>query len=191
MSLRVADPSETTQITRHDVSARDDVLAAVHALSAQVRSLQAELRTIRVQTRSLPAAGPESPGWDESVDTYREAPTWVRSLDGPGRRQPAVPRLLLEIVFLAGVAVACAIAKLDTSVIAAVMAGAWVLVVLAEWTAARAERRRVETVYVPLQVSGGSIPQDPSWFAPPVERTSLDVAGDAENTADGLESSSA
>lgn len=189
----MADPSETTQITRHDVSARDeeDVLAAVHALSAQVRALQAELRTIRVQTRALPTAGPEAPGWDDGVEAYREAPMWVRSLEGPGRRQPAVPRLLLEIVFLAGVAVACAIAKLDTPVIAGVMACAWVLVVLAEWTASRAERRRVETVYVPLRISGGSIPQDPSWFAPPSERTSLDVASDAEDTADGLESSSA
>jgi hypothetical protein len=190
----VADPSETTQITRRDVSARDgeDVLAAVHALSSQVRALQAELRTIRVQTRSLPAAGPEAPGWDDGGGgAYQEAPMWVRSLDGPGRRQPAVPRLLLEVVFLAGVAVACAIAKLDTPVIAGVMAAAWVLVVLAEWTAARAERRRVETVYVPLQVSGGSIPQDPSWFAPPVERTSLDVGSDVEDTAAGIENSSA
>ena len=188
----MADPSETTQITRHDVSARDeDVLAAVHTLSAQVRSLQAELRTIRVQTRSLPAAGPEAPGWDDGGGAYQAAPMWVRSLDGPGRRQPAVPRLVLEIVFLAGVAVACAIAKLDTPVIVGVMAAAWVLVVLAEWTAARSERRRVETVYVPLQVSGGSIPQDPSWFAPPVERTSLDVGGDVEDTAAGIESTSA
>lgn len=186
----MADPSETTQITRHDVSAHDDdVLAAVHALSSQVRALQAELRTIRVQTRSLPTAGSEAPGWDDD-GAYREAPTWVRSLDGPGRRQPPVPRLLLEIVFLAGVAVACAIAKLDDAVIAGVMAAAWILVVLAEWTAARAERRRVETVYVPLQVSGGSIPQDPSWFAPPVERTSLDVGSDVEDTAGGVESSS-
>lgn len=189
----MADPSETTQITRHDVSARDDedILAAVHALSGQVRALQAEIQTIRVQTRSLPAAGPEAPGWDDGAGAYHEAPMWVRSLDGPGRRQPALPRLLIEVVFLAGVAVACAIAKLDTPVIAGVMACAWALVVLAEWTAARAERRRVETVYVPLKVSGGSIPQDPSWFAPPVERTSLDVGSDAEDTADGLESSSA
>lgn len=189
----MADPSETTQITRHDVSTRDgeDVLAAVHALSAQVRALQAELRTIGAQNRALPAAGAEAPGWDDGIEAYRESPMWVRSLEGPGRRQPAVPRFLLEVVFLAGVAVACGIAKLDTPVIAGVMAAAWVLVVLAEWTAARAERRRVETVYVPLQVSGGSIPQDPSWFAPPVERTSLDVAGDAEDTADGLETSSA
>ncbi len=189
----MADPSETTQITHHDVSARDgdDVLAAVHALSAQVRTLQAELRTIRVQTRSLPAAGPESPGWDDGAGAYHEAPMWVRSIDGPGRRQAAMPRLLLEVVFLACVAVACAIAKLDTPVIVGVMASAWVLVVLAEWTAAHAERRRVETVYVPLQVSRGSIPQDPSWFVPPVERTSLDLASDADDTADGLESSSA
>ena len=185
----MADPSETTQITRRDVAADppDDVLAAVHALSAQVRAMQAEIRTIRVQTRSLPAAGAEAPGWDDGSGRYHDSPMWVRSLEGPSRRPPAVPRLLLEVVFLAGVAVACAIAELDAPVIAGVMAGAWVLVVLAEWTAARADRRRAETVYVPLQVTGESFDQDPAWFAPPVERTSLDVAGDAEDTAAGIE----
>jgi hypothetical protein len=94
---------------------------------------------------------------------------------------------LLELVFLAGVAVACAIAKLDTDVIVAVMAGAWVLVALAEWTAARADRRRAETVYVPLHVTGDAFAEDPAWFAPPVERTSLDVGGDADDTAAGIE----
>jgi hypothetical protein len=184
----VADPSETTQITRRDTpnEPSDDILEAVRALSAQVRDIQAELRSIRVQTRSLPAAATDSPGWDDGGLRGRDSLEWVRSLEGPSRRQAPVPRLLLEIVFLAGVAVACAIAELDTNVIVGVMAGAWALVVLAEWTAARADRQRAETVYVPLHVSDPSLAEDPSWFAPPVERTSLDVAGDAEDTAAGL-----
>ena len=185
----MADPSETTQITRRDTphESADDVLEAVRALSAQVRDMQAELRSIRVQTRSLPGAAGESPGWDDGGPRKRDSLEWVRSLEGPSRRQPPVPRLLLEIVFLAGVAVACAIAELDTNVIVGVMAGAWTLVVLAEWAAARADRERAETVYVPLHVSGPTFAEDPSWFEPPVERTSLDVAGDAEDTAAGLE----
>ena len=185
----MADPSETTQITRRDTSNEpsDDVLAAVRALSAQVRDVQAELRSIRVQTRSLPAAAADAPGWDDGGARGRDSLAWVHSLEGPSRRQPPVPRLLLEIVFLAGVAIACAIAELDTNVIVGVMAVAWALVVLAEWTAARADRQRTETVYVPLHVAGPAFAEDPSWFEPPVERTSLDVASDAEDTAAGLE----
>jgi hypothetical protein len=185
----VADPSETTQITRHDPpeAPASDVLEAVRSLSTQVRDLQEEIRVIRAQTRQLPSAGVEAPGWEDGGRRSRDSYEWVRSLEGPSRRQPPVPRLLLELVFLAGVAVACAIAKLDSDVIVAVMAGAWVLVALAEWTAARADRRRTETVYVPLHVAGEAFAEDPSWFAPPVERTSLDVAGEAEDTAAGLE----
>ena len=185
----VADPSETTQITRHDPrpAPPDDVLDAVRALSAQMRDLQEEMRAVRAQTRALPSASAEAGGWDDGGGRGRDSFEWVRSLDGPSRRQPPVPRLLLEVVFLAGVAVACAIAKLDTEVIVAAMAGAWALVALAEWTAARADRRRTETVYVPLHVAGDAFAEDPSWFAAPVERTSLDVAVDAEDTAAGLE----
>ena len=184
----MADPSETTQITRRDSPSEpsDDVLEAVRALSAQMRDVQAELHSIRVQTRSLPAAA-DSPGWEDGAPRGRDSLAWVRSLDSPSRRQPPVPRLLLEIVFLAGVAVVCAVAELDTNVIVAVMAVAWALVVLAEWTAARADRQRAETVYLPLHVSNPALAEDRSWFAPPVERTSLDVAGDAEDTAAGLE----
>src|SRR5207247_6271538 len=105
--------------------------------------------------------------------------------------QPAVPRLLLEIVFLAAVAVAAAIAELDAKVIAAVMAGAWVLVALAEWTAARAERRRGDAVYPPLPQTGPEFVEDPPWFVPPVERTSLDVVEDADDTATDLPQASA
>ena len=187
----MADPSETTQVTHHDPSVvpPNDVAGAVRALTAQVKSLQAEVRAIRVQTPSLPAASAETPGWGDRGRRH-DSLAWVSSLEGPPRRQPAVPRLLLEIVFLAGVAVACAIAELDAKVIAGVMGAAWVLVALAEWTAARADRRRVETVYVPIQVTGG-VPEDPSWFAPPVERTSLDAANDAEDTAAGIEQATA
>ena len=57
---------------------------------------------------------------------------------------PAVPRLLLEALFLAAVAAGAALANLDPAVIAAVMAGAWLLVALIEWAASRADRRRDE-----------------------------------------------
>jgi hypothetical protein len=188
----MADPSETTRISRGDANEHaEDVFDALRELSTQVRGLQSEVRTIRVQTRSLPAAGAEPPGWEDEDFRSRASFAWVRSLEGPSRRQPAVPRLLLEIVFLAAVAVAAAIAELDAKVIAGVMAGAWVLVALAEWTVARAERRRGEAAYAPLPQTGPAFVEDPSWFVPPVERTSLDVVEDADDTAADLPQASA
>ena len=40
---------------------------------------------------------------------------WVSSIGSPVRRRPRVPRLLLEVLFLAGVATAAAIADLDAA----------------------------------------------------------------------------
>ena len=174
----MADPSETTQIgsgpARHE-SASDttEVLEAIRELSGRVGNLQSEVRTLRAQTRTLPAGGNET-GWDDrrSSDTL----AWVRALDAPSSRTPSVPRLLLEIVFLVSVAVAVAIAELDVVAIIGVMGAAWLLVALAEFAAARAAQRRAEAVYAPLPGLAPGYPTDPSWFAPPVERTALDVA---------------
>ena len=175
----MADPSETTQIgsgPARDEPAADttEVLEAIRELSGQVGNLQSEVRTLRAQTRALPRGGSETSGWDDprSGDTL----AWVRALDAPSSRAPSVPRLLLEIVFLVSVAVAAAIAELDVVAIVGVMAVAWLLVALAELAAARSARRRAEAVYAPLPGLTPGYPTDPSWFAPPVERTALDTA---------------
>jgi hypothetical protein len=108
----------------------------------------------------------------------------VRALDTPPPRGPAVPRLLLEIVFLVSVALAAAIAELEVVEIVAVMAGAWILVALAELATARSARKRAEAVYAPFPGVAPGYPTDPSWFAPPVERTALDVVQtDADSRA--------
>ena len=100
----------------------NELLGAVRSLSAQVGGLQSELHALRAQVRPLPDA-PDAPGWDESTPARRESSPWVRSLDRPGPRGPAVPRLLIEIVFLVAVALAAAIAELDPVVIVLLMAG--------------------------------------------------------------------
>jgi hypothetical protein len=182
----VADPSETTQIggapesDEPSTSADSaEVLGAVRELSERVGELQAEIQELRVQTRALPVPGAEAAGWEDPRSGGPDMLTWVRALDAPGARGPAVPRLLLEIVFLVAVAVAAAIAELKVFEIVAVMAGAWILVALAEFAAARSARRRAEAVYAPFPGLAPGYPTDPSWFAPPVERTALDVV-DAE-----------
>ena len=107
----MADPSETTQISPKPVSDDSaDVLEAIRELSDQVAGLQAELHALRAQSRSLPSAGAETHGWEERATSGPDTLAWIRSLDSPGPRQAAVPRLGLEVVFLAAVAVAAALA---------------------------------------------------------------------------------
>jgi hypothetical protein len=185
----VADPSETTQVGSGPALSDDapdtrEVLDAIQELANQVGSLQSEVRTLRAQNRPLPAGGSDALGWDDS----RRGPdtlAWVNALETPHHRAPTVPRLLLEVIFVVGVAVAATIAKLDIAEIVAVMAVAWVLVALAEFAAARAARRRAEAVYLALPGLTSGYPTDPSWFAPPVERTALD-AGTTEEGSQAL-----
>ena len=192
----MADPSETTQIRgpghqessppadprSGEPAAADDVLGALRELSAKVGDMQSELQSLRAESRALPPAGREAPGWDDPRSDGPDMLTWVRAVDAPGARVPQVPRLLLEIVFLVAVAVAAAIAELEPLEIVGVMAGAWILVAIAELVAARAARRRAETIYAPLPGLTPGYPTDSSWFAPSVERTMLGAVEPDEET---------
>jgi hypothetical protein len=150
-----------------------EVLEAIRELSARVGGLQADVNALRAQPTKLPP-----------VDGRRDPLTWVRELEGPARRRADVPWLLLEITFLAAVAVGAAVADLRPVVVVGLLAGAWTLVAIGELAAARAARRRAEAAYAPMAIYGHSLPPDPSWFAPPVERTVLDAGG--EDTATRL-----
>ncbi len=189
MSLGPADPDPPDQ--ERAEPDLEELLGAISALSAQVGDLQSEVQSLRAQSRGpLPPSGIDVPGWvPDGAPVARERSTWIRSLDGPVSRPPAVPRLLLEIVFLVAVAVAAAIAQLDPLVIVVLMAVAWGLVALAEWFAARAAKERAELALRPLTGMGGVLADDPSWFKPPVERVPLEpvpAAEDDEDTQDGL-----
>jgi hypothetical protein len=145
----------------------------VRELADRIEALQADVR--RLGGPGLPAA---EPGWSDETAVPAPAPSyaWVSSIGAPVRRRPGVPRVLLEVLFLAGVATAAAVAELDAPVIAGVMAVAWALVALIEWTAARADRRRdAVPTFAPL-APPEPLPADPSWFVPPVEQTLLEPA---------------
>lgn len=182
----MAEPSETTQVSHDPADPQEaELLGAVRALSVQVEGLQAELQSLRSQRRALPTSGAGTLGWEDGTAVRRESTAWMRSLDGPGPRPPAVPRVLLEVVFLVAVATGAALANLEPAVIVVLMALAWLLVVAAEWAAAQADRRRAEASQAPLAgVVGGLFADDPSWFAPPIERTALEAP---EDTLDGVE----
>lgn len=164
---------------------QEELLDAVRALSEEVGGLQAELQALRSQSRSLPIPGTDAPGWEDRPPAPLQSPAWVRSLDSPSFRGPAIPRLGLEIVFLLAVAVVCAIARLDTPAIVGVMGLAWGLVALTEWLAARRARQREELAYASLR-HGTIYAEDPSWFGPPLERGELDAADEPGETATKL-----
>lgn len=182
----MAEPSQTTRISHDPADPQEaELLDAVRALSVQVGGLQAELQSLRSQRRVLPASSIDGPAWEEGAPVQRESSMWMRSLDGPGPRAPAVPRVLLEVVFLVAVAVGAALANLEPVVIVVLMALAWTLVAVAEWAAAQTARHRAESSQAPLAgVAGGIFADDPSWFAPPIERSALEVP---EDTLDGIE----
>jgi hypothetical protein len=159
-----------------------EVLEAIRELSARVGGLQADVNALRAQAHPLPEARTEAEGWNGRSEGRRETLAWVRDLESPTSRRPNVPWLMLEITFLAAVAVGAAVADLAWPVVVGLMAGAWALVALAELAGAHASRRRAEAAYAPLAIYGQSLPPDPSWFAPPLERTVLD-AGDEDTGA--------
>jgi hypothetical protein len=182
----VTDSSETTQVSLGAAEPEAaELLDAIRSMSAQIGSLQSELQGMRAQAQGLPPPpGRELPGWDDRTSAQRQSSPWIRSLDGPGPRAPAAPRLLLEVVFLVVFAAAAAIAELDPPVIVLLMVGAWALVAGAEWLAARDARRREELSLAPL--AGGVLADDPSWFSPPVERVPLEPVPEDEDTDPGF-----
>lgn len=166
----MANPSETTRVSESpaEIEARE-LLGAVRSLAAQVGSLQADVRALRGEGGVLPAAQEGSHGWDERAVGRPESPAWVRSLDSPGSRRPAVPRLALEIVFLAAVAFVAALARFEPAVIVLLMLGAWALVAAVEWLAAREADRREAALYR-SGLAASAVRDDAAWFGPPVAR---------------------
>ncbi|MFI5077291.1 MAG: hypothetical protein ACHQNU_08110 [Actinomycetota bacterium] len=166
-------PGERTQAGREPDEA---VAESIRNLAGRIEALQADVR--RLGSTSLPAV---EPGWAD--DPSRTPPAvsyaWLSALETPVRRRPTVPRLLLETLFLAATAAAAAIAELDALVIAAVMAGAWVLVALIEWAASRADRRRDQIPLMPAPAPPEPVPADAAWFVPPVEHTLLEAPAES------------
>ena len=139
----MAEPSETTVASRTPTS-ESELLGAVRAVR-QVGELQAELQSPRPpRARSHPDRPTRRAG--RSTRPRRDASAWMRRSRAPAAR-PAVPRLLLEILFLVAVAVLAAVARLDTPLVVVVMAGAWALVALAEWATERSTRLGNEAAF--------------------------------------------
>ena len=174
-----------TEQTAHGSEPDPDLVDVIRELSDRIEALKADVR--RLDGPGLPAS---EPGWNDESNTFTPTPdfAWMSSVGAPVRRRPGVPRLLLEVFFLAAVAAAVAVAKLDALVIAAVMAVAWALVALIEWAGSRADRKREAIpTFTPARPVEARV-ADPSWFVPPVEHTLLEPASDAQTTVAKLPS---
>ena len=172
----MADPSETTQVSREPIEREAELVDAVRALTAHVESLQDDVQALRAETLALPPGEVDRHGWDDGTPVaVREGPAWVRSVDSPRPRGLAIPWLLLEIVFLVAVAVLCVVAGLDAPVIVGVMVAAWGFVALGEWFAARADRERHALVYGAGTPIAAGVPDDRSWFDTNGDDTMLDA----------------
>lgn len=184
-----AAPQPDDSVALDDPEAVERTLASyrerIHELEAQVAALtpiaaelRQELRALRTGLGSTAQFEPDEDDWvpengsDPAHERWRAA-----ALPPPLPRPVVVPRLVLEAAFLGLAAAVAALAELEAVWIAAVMAGAWVLVALSEWAAFAKQRRwRLDEV-APAIAEAGS----PSWYVPPVERTVLEAPDRSES----------
>lgn len=160
---------------------QDELLAAVHDLASTVGALQDEIKALRSDGSPLPVIE-ATHGWDEPAPTPSGGSSaWVRSVETPIWRPPAIPWFLLEVLFLIAVAVFAVLADLDWAAVVGVMAGAWAMVALGELFRARADRRRVEMLY-PALARPAAAALDSSWSSTTSEPTMLEPADDAPET---------
>jgi hypothetical protein len=157
----------------------------VHELEEVAAELRAELRSLR-QERSVAFAGPDDdPDWpaEHAVGDGRLAasPDWVAGAVPPPLQRPiAVPRLALEAVFLLLVALFAGLADLAPEWIVLLMAGAWVVVALVEWTAAaRRARWHLDEIAPPLEADTGATTG--RWSSPVVQATALGLPDVSES----------
>jgi hypothetical protein len=143
----VSEPSETLASRTSETASEAELLGAVQALADQVGGLQAELQSLRASSAPLPGGEADVPGWEVDAPARRDGSLWMRSVASPGAGRPAVPRLLVEILFLVAVAILAAVARLETPLVIAVMAGAWALVAALEWASERSARLGAEAAF--------------------------------------------
>lgn len=158
------------EATSHGSGSADDVSRQLRALAVQIGSLQADIR--RLESAPLPRESDS--GWNESTPPPATF-GWISALEAPRHAPVPIPRLPLELAFLAGTAALAGFAHLRPLEIAGVMGGAWMIAALAEWAGSRGDRLRrqllLEAPARPLEPE--PVRADPTWFTPPVEHTLL------------------
>jgi hypothetical protein len=150
-------------------------------LRAELRELRADRRTDR---RPMPYADEDWPV-DAAFSSSGRAPSpdWVASVPPPLLRPVAIPRVALEAGFLLAVALLAGLADLDAAWIVLLMAAAWALVALSEWTAAaKRERWHLDEIAPSVAAEGDADAESTGpWSMPVVEATAVEAADDSES----------
>lgn len=158
----------------------------VRELESVADELRAELRALRAQR--IPAVAlddeeewPAEPGLSSAG--LAPAPDWVGSVSPPLARPTATPRLVLEGVFLLVVALLAGLADLSAAWIVLVMAAAWALVALSEWSSAGKHARwRLEEIAAPAAGEAGTVDDTTGpWDMPVVGATVVEAPDESES----------
>jgi hypothetical protein len=155
----------------------------VRELESVASDLRAELEAVRAERRSTPRY--ESEDWPADAGLsgggLAPSPDWVAAVPPPFARRPAVPRLVVEGAFLLLVAVLAGLADLSAAWIVLVMAVAWGLVALTEWSAAATRARwRLDEIAPPADGPEPAADTGP-WDMPVVEATVVESGPDPES----------
>jgi hypothetical protein len=162
----------------------------VHELESVAVELRAELRELRAERRTergQSSYADVDEDWPEDAAFagrgLAPSPDWVAALPPPLLRPFAVPRLALEGGFLLVVALLAGLADLEAAWIVLVMASAWALVALSEWTAAAKRARwRLDEIAPAVAPEGGAEGESTGpWSMPVVESTAVAIADDSES----------
>lgn len=157
----------------------------VRELESVASELRAELKAIRAE-RTAPARY-EDEDWPAERGLANtglgRSPDWVAAVPPPFARRPALPRLVVEGLFLLLVAVLAGLADLSAAWIVLVMGVAWALVALTEWAAAaKRSRWRLEEIAPPADVASKPAADTTGpWDMPVVEATVVESGPDPES----------
>jgi len=156
----------------------------VRELESVASELRDELRALRAE-RAAPSRF-EAEDWPVDAGLGGAGPPadWIATVPAPFARGLTVPRLALEGAFLLLVALLAGLADLDAVWIVLVMAVAWALVALAEWTAAaKRSRWRLDEIAPAVVVPGPSAADSTGpWDMPVVEATAIEAPATASES---------
>jgi hypothetical protein len=152
----------------------------VRELESVAADLRAELRALRAERPPPAAARYADEEWPDAAGPPAD---WVGAIPPPLVRTFAVPRLALETVFLLGVGLFAGLADLSPEWIVGLMAGAWLLVVLSEWTAAAKRASwRLEEIPPPVETPAEDAGESTGpWSMPVVEATVVEAPDASES----------
>jgi hypothetical protein len=156
----------------------------VRELESVASELRAELKAVRAERTAPPRYEDEDWPAERGLTNAGLAPSpdWVAAVPPPFMRNPAAPRLIVEISFLLVVAVLAGLADLSAAWIVLVMAVAWVLVVFTEWAAAaKRSRWRLDEIAPPVDASRPAADTTGPWDMPVVEATVVESGPDPES----------